>query len=254
MCNEISMGHHLSTSLRQLGTSQIPYSDQTDLAIKFSAEVTRPWREVLARYSMWRASCSQIDHPFFPKILIASKYVNIKKGLRWTEKIRTICPIFPDVSSSHFVQHVGFHRRNDDWDASRGAKPDPIPRSSTVRPEMSQDMCKMPNKKPWFLGGSINRGWDNISVFFCFMFMLDEQQNWWGYSDHGTGRLRVVAFCWLVFSSKTSRFWWVSNFWDMNGYDHDPCNSQVLLYRSNGWPSSDAVAITMDDLSPHWRI
>ena len=36
------MGHHLSTSLRQLGTSQIPYSDQTDLAIKFSAEVTRP--------------------------------------------------------------------------------------------------------------------------------------------------------------------------------------------------------------------
>ena len=100
-----------------------------------------------------------------------------KKRLKGTEKIRTICPIFPDVSSSHFVQHVGFHRRNDDWDASRGAKPDPIPRSSTDRPEMSQDMCKMPNKKPWFLGGSINRGWDNISVFFCFMFMLDEQQN-----------------------------------------------------------------------------
>ena len=74
------------------------------------------------------------------------------------------------------------------------------------------------------------------------MFMLDEQQNWWGYSDHGAGRLRVVAFCWLIFSSKTSRFWWVSNFWDMNGYDHHPCNSQVLLYRSNGWPSSDAVA------------
>jgi len=35
-----------------------------------------------------------IDHPFFPKILIASKYVNIKKGLRERKKSEQYVPYF----------------------------------------------------------------------------------------------------------------------------------------------------------------
>ena len=77
---------------------------------------------------------------------------------------------------------------------------------------------------------------------FCFLFV---KGRW-------TAKLRGYSDCWpspgccilLVGLPLTSRFWWVSNSWHMNGYhcdDNDPCISQVLLFRSNGWPSSDAL-------------